>query len=174
MKKLKPLITIVIVLWVFNISMASEPLESIVDSDPKQNDVEIKHTHEREWLPLGGIKYDSVQKFTVYGSFLLTKHHPERKICNHDFWIIQIEAGEGCGKIQGGTGFMYMTGASAKLSLMHTWNDPVGVDPNQTYLGVEGQINLFLLNTNMGLYTHIHGDSNDNNQLITFGIGFGF
>ncbi len=162
--------SVIFLLMSLGSSIASEK------SSPEQTENPKTHTHGRDVWPMGGIKYDSVQKFTVSGC-LCWKRKPEKMTCRNDFWIFQAQAGEGGGKLQGGIGrdmHFHMATGMAKLSLMQTWRDPVGVEPNQTYFGIEGQYTLLFMTVNIGLYTHVKGDSNDRNPLLTFGFGTGF
>lgn len=131
------------------------------------------HEHGREWLVLGGAKYDSITGPTASANLCLWIHHPDQIMCSHDFWIFQAEAGRGGGKLQFGVGVMYWTGVAAKLSLLRTWGDPMEVETRQTYLGAECQLNFFLLNGTIGLYRKIHGDDEDD-TLVTWSTGIGF
>ncbi|MDO9264130.1 MAG: hypothetical protein Q7U02_09195 [Desulfosalsimonadaceae bacterium] len=131
------------------------------------------HEHGREWFVLGGAKYDSITGPTASACLCWQIYHPGRIMCSHDFWIFQAEAGRGGGKLQFGVGVMYWTGGAAKLSLLHTWGDPMEVETNQTYFGAECQLNFFLLNGTLGLYRKIHGDDEDE-TLATWSTGIGF
>ena len=74
------------------------------------------------------------------------------------FWqgtIIQVEPGLGGGKLQFGIfgegGHTVL--AAAKLSVLRTWRDPIGLEPDQAYLGVECEAALGgFLNVNLGVY----------------------
>ena len=128
----------------------------------------------RECLPFGGVEYDSVVGPSVAACLCVMMEHPDREMCSHDFWIVQLEAGRGGGKLQFGVGLWYMVGGMAKVSLMRTWGDPMEVEPNQTYAGVELELNLFQLHSDIGLYQRIAGDADDKESLVTWGVGIGF
>jgi hypothetical protein len=143
-------------------------------------DIAPVHDHGLEWFPMGGIKYDSVAGLTGAGCLLFHIDNPFARpnadglyICSHSFLVLQVEAGEGGGKLQFGYGSWYMAGGAVKLSLLRTWGDPIGIEPNQTYLGAECQLNLFLLNGAVGLYAEIDGDGEDE-TLVTWSAGIGF
>jgi hypothetical protein len=125
----------------------------------------------RECLPFGGVEYDSVVGPSAAVCLCIMMEHPHREVCSHDFWILQIEAGRGGGKLQFGAGLWYMVGGMAKASLMRTWGDPMEVEPDQTYVGVELELNVFQLHGDVGLYQRIVGDRE---TLVTWGVGIGF
>ena len=129
----------------------------------------------REWFPMGGVKYDSVTGPTAAGCLCWEIRHPERHICSHDFWIAQIEAGRGGGKIQAGAGFWYMFGGMAKLSLLRSWGDPLSdTEPNQTYLGAEVEVNFLQINSTLGVYGRVQGAGEGRGTMLTWSVGIGF
>ncbi len=147
--------------WVYS---AEEP------ENPPQAGVADAHGNDR--MVLGGLKYDSIMGPTAALCVCWHIDHPAQLICSHDFWILQAEAGEGGGKLQFGYGAWYMAGGTIKASVLQTWGDPMEVGPEQTYLGAELQLNLFMINGAVGLYTRVHGD--DDETLVTWSAGIGF
>ncbi|MBA4388024.1 MAG: hypothetical protein C0404_08590 [Verrucomicrobia bacterium] len=130
-----------------------------------------------ECAPMGGVRYDSVTGITGSGCLLFHIKDPFAHRgasglvrCSHTFLILQLEAGEDGGKLQFGLGELYMAGWLGKVSLLRTWNDPAGTDPDETYLGLEAQLNIFLLNTSIGLYANTR-DAGD--TLVTWSAGIG-
>ncbi|HAX62050.1 MAG TPA: hypothetical protein DCX95_05810 [Elusimicrobia bacterium] len=63
---------------------------------------------------------------------------------------------------------------AGKISLMRTWNNPVGLEEDQTYSGLELEGNFYSISFNIGLYYHISGDDDDHNIIPTLGVGFVF
>jgi len=131
------------------------------------------------WFPMGGLKYDSVTGITGAGCICLIigdpSTHPREGavVIAEPHLIIQLEAGQGGGKLQVGVGAWYMAGGVAKLSLLRTWGDPMEIEPSQTYLGAELQLNIFPLNGAVGVYGEIDGDGEDV-TLVTWSAGIGF
>lgn len=129
---------------------------------------------DRRWFPMWGLRYDSVQGASIAGSICFMRELPGRARCSHEFWIGQLAAGEGGGKIQIGVGEWWLAGESLKVSAMQTWGDPIGVEPDQTYLGIEYQKSILLMNGYIGAYAHVAGDDNEREALFTWGLGWGF
>lgn len=67
-----------------------------------------------------------------------------------------------------GNGF----GTAIKASYLRTWFEPISVDEDQGYLGVELQGGYDDLLASIGGYRRIQGD--DDGWLATFGLGFRF
>jgi len=161
-------------------TIAIVPCFGADDLETELSDLAPPYDHGLEWFPMGGLKYDSVTGITGAGCICFHIENPFARpredglrICSHDFLILQVEAGEGGGKLQLGYGSWYMAGGAVKLSLLRTWGDPMEIEPNQTYLGAECQLNFFLLNGAVGVYTEIDGDGEDE-TLITWSAGIGF
>ena len=130
--------------------------------------------HER--FVMVGAKYDSITGPTASACVCWHIDHPDgriRRICSHDFWILQAEVGRGGGKLQCGVGTWYMVGGAAKVSILRTWGEPGEVEAGQTYAGVECQGNFFLINATIGVYARIYGDYGDE-ALLTWSAGIGF
>lgn len=149
------------------LSARAEQSRSIWRSDP-------------DWFPMGGIKYDSVTGLTGSGCILVPVNDPFERpnefgiwTCNHTLFFLQVEGGEGGGKLQCGYGAWYMIGWAAKLSILRTWGETLELEPEQTYLGGELQLNCFLLNSSVGFYSELDGDGEDE-TLVTLSAGIGF
>ncbi len=133
------------------------------------------------WVPLGGLKYDSVTGVTGAACLWLPVENPFARYREDGtpvtvgslLLMLQAEAGRGGGKLQIGCGAWHFTGWALKLSLLRTWGETMAIDPGQTYLGAECQLNILLLNGTIGLYTEIKGDG-ENRTLVTWSIGIGF
>lgn len=61
---------------------------------------------------------------------------------------------------------------SIRVSYMHTWFEPVDLDENQTYLGIEFQAGLGPIIGTVGGYRRIDGD--DDAWTASFGLGIRF
>lgn len=82
----------------------------------------------------------------------------------------EVEAGIGGGRIlvgidHLGAGF----GLGLKAVFLRTWLEPVGVDEDQSYIGVVGQMGFDRLFGELGLYGRIEGD--DDSTLVSFALG---
>lgn len=88
--------------------------------------------------------------------------------------VIQAEVGIGGGKIALGldsTGIGDF-GYGLKAAIIRTWIEPLEVDDNQTFLGLEGEISIYQLIFNIGGYRRV-GDGDDD-WLLSAGLGFFF
>lgn len=88
--------------------------------------------------------------------------------------VIQAEAGIGGGKIAIGLdssepGYF---GPAIKAAFLRTWFEPVDVDEDQSFLGLEGEIDIQRMVLNLGGYRRV-GDGDDD-WLVSAGIGFKF
>ena len=87
---------------------------------------------------------------------------------------IQAEAGIGGGKIAIGldsTGIDDF-GYAIKAALIRTWIEPLDVDEDQSFLGLEGEVSLHRLILNIGGYRRV-GEGKDD-WLLSAGLGFFF
>lgn len=125
-----------------------------------------KDVNEWYWLPSFGIKYDSVTAVTVAGGIRYAKEVKS----SDNYFLLHLEAGEGGGKLQFGVGTWHDGGFNIKSSLLRTWGDPLKIEPDQTYLGIEFQIMLRIFSATAGLYTEIDGDGKDE-TLFTWSAG---
>lgn len=137
----------------------------------------LETPRESSWFPCAMTKYSAPLKLGwVLG--ISRVHHIGRQQYHGPFF--QIEPSIGGGKINAGYRAgayrfipLYNVGISA--SVLHTWGNPLGdVQPGQTYAGLELSCALYLLGFNTGLFHHIAGDDQQNNWLVTIGIGAGF
>jgi len=121
---------------------------------------------------LYGVKYDSVIGPAV--SVLYLEDFNDTKDMFGNNYLFGGELGLNGGKAQVGYGFFYWISLWGKVSLMRTWYEPREIKPNQTYLGVEGQLTLMALNFSVGMYQHISGSDTDNNKILTGSVGLGW
>jgi hypothetical protein len=85
---------------------------------------------------------------------------------------IQAEAGVGGGKLalgfdgtgQGGFGY------GIKAAFLRTWFEPIDVDEDQNFIGIEGEISIKRLILNLGGYGRV-GDGDDD-WMVSAGVGF--
>ncbi len=87
---------------------------------------------------------------------------------------LQGEVGVGGGKIAvglDGTGHNKV-GLGLKAAFLRTWIEPVDVEKDQSFLGVEGELSIYRLVANLGGYRRV-GDGEDD-WLLAAGLGFYF
>ncbi len=92
-------------------------------------------------------------------------------------WFIQAEPGVGGCKAALGLGgsWKYTFGLGLKSSILYTWGKTWGnVETGQTYAGGEGVLLISGINLTFGLYTHVAGDAEDKDMLVSVGAGIGF
>ena len=85
---------------------------------------------------------------------------------------LQAEGGVGGGKLamgfdgtgQGGFGY------GIKVAYLRTWFEPINVDEDQDFIGLEGEISIKRLILNLGGYGRV-GDGEDD-WLVSAGLGF--
>ncbi|MBD3242000.1 MAG: hypothetical protein GF331_15530 [Chitinivibrionales bacterium] len=65
-------------------------------------------------------------------------------------------------------------GYAAKVSLLRTAYNPWHVAPGQTYLGLDLQANILLINIDLALLRHIDGNRPNREWLFVWGVGVGF
>ncbi len=65
-------------------------------------------------------------------------------------------------------------GYAAKVALLRTAYNPWHAAAGQTYLGLDLQANVLLLNVDLGLFRHIDGDRPNREWLFVWGVGMGF
>lgn len=88
--------------------------------------------------------------------------------------MLEAEAGLGGGKfLLGMDGMNEGFGTALKLSLLKTWLEPVNVEEDQTYLGVELQAGNTGFYASLGGYGHISGDGGDS-WIATLSLGIRF
>jgi hypothetical protein len=65
-------------------------------------------------------------------------------------------------------------GYAVKVVALRTAYEPWGVAAGQTYLGLDLQADLVMLNLNIGLLRHVDGDRPGREWALTWGLGYGF
>jgi len=86
---------------------------------------------------------------------------------------IEVEAGIGGYKLMAGV--HNLNGSiptSIRASYLHTWLEPIDLDTNQSYLGVELQAGLGPIIGSVGGYARVSGS--DESWIATFGLGLRF
>lgn len=88
--------------------------------------------------------------------------------------FIDVDAGTGGGRVGIGLdGLGDGFGFGLRGSLMRTWLEPIDVDKNQTYLGLDIMLGYDQLSLQLGSYYRIQGDGGSADEWLTT-IGFGF
>ena len=116
------------------------------------------------------VHYDRIQGPTIAGGMMGCLD------CDEATMIMRVEAGKGGGELSigyGDAGLLYEL--AAKASVLQTWGDPIGLEPEQTYIGV----GLDLMNTQfvyvtVSHYWHIAGSDDEHDRIWSVGVGFGF
>lgn len=88
--------------------------------------------------------------------------------------VIQAEAGVGGGKLAvglDGTGHGHF-GLGVKAAMLRTWLEPIDIDEDQTFLGVELEASIQRLLLSLGGYRRI--SDGDDDWIASTGIGFIF
>ena len=97
----------------------------------------------------------------------------------HNDVIFRVEPGFGGGKLTVGRRIgnihsspFWLVGLSG--SIMQTWGNPLqGVEPGQTYAGIELSGCSFWITVNGGVYRHIIGEDVNNDWIYCLGAGVG-
>jgi hypothetical protein len=96
--------------------------------------------------------------------------------------LFQLHAGSGGGKLSVGAGargrvetddFKGVAAAALKLSVAHTWHDPVGTEAGLTYLGPEIDLSAMHVALSLGPLFRIAGNGGSA-VLFSFGVGVRF
>jgi hypothetical protein len=121
---------------------------------------------------LGGIKFDSTigPAISLHQTFDIEDTNSTGK----KIFLAGTEIGYWGGKLQIGYGHFDYLSIFGKLSLMRTWNNTEWVETDQTYLGTEVQFTAMLFNISLGLYQHVGGDSDVQQQIGSISIGIGW
>ena len=94
--------------------------------------------------------------------------------------LLKVEPGLNGAKVHIGlgnyeNGLLGEGGSAITLSSLYTWGHPIGgVEPNQTYLGVELELMAMRINAVLGLYSHVAGKADGPEWIFSGGIGIGF
>ena len=97
--------------------------------------------------------------------------------------LLQVEPGRGGVRLNAGyaAGFfekgllgirvpLLAVAWSAKASVLRTWGDPMGLEPNQTFVGPEFDLTMYYVKLSVGYLWHVAGDGEKKNQ-FTWGVG---
>ena len=96
-------------------------------------------------------------------------------------FLLQADAGSGGGKLSLGVGvrahvqdegFRGPAGVALRLAVARTWGNPVGTDPNLTYVGPELDLSVIRIGLTLGVLFRVSGD-HGSNALFSWGLGFG-
>ena len=96
-------------------------------------------------------------------------------------FLIQADAGSGGGKLSLGIGarahvedegFRGTAGVALRLAVARTWGNPVGTDPNLTYVGPELDLSVIRIGLTLGVLFRVSGDHGAN-AVFSWGLGFG-
>ena len=96
-------------------------------------------------------------------------------------FLVQADAGSGGGKLSLGVGgwarireedFRGTAGAALRLAVARTWGNPIGTEPDLTYLGPELDLSVLRINLTLGVLFRASGDRGAG-VLFSWGLGFG-
>jgi hypothetical protein len=100
--------------------------------------------------------------------------------CANGF-LLQADAGSGGGKLSLGVGafahvnddeFKGNVGTALRVALARTWGNPLGTEPDLTYLGPELDLSVIRINLTLGVLFRLGGDRGAG-TLFSWGLGFG-
>jgi hypothetical protein len=88
--------------------------------------------------------------------------------------VTQVEAGIGGGKLAIGLDTLGQSnlGYGIKAAILRTWFEPIEVDEDQTFLGLEAELGIRQLVFHLGGYRRV--SDGDDDWLVSAGIGFLF
>jgi hypothetical protein len=96
-------------------------------------------------------------------------------------FLLQVDAGSGGGKLSVGVGarahvedegFRGTAGVALRLAVARTWGNPVGTDPDLTYVGPELDLSVIRIGLTLGVLFRVSGD-HGSNAVFSWGLGFG-
>jgi hypothetical protein len=96
-------------------------------------------------------------------------------------FLLRFDAGSGGGKFSLGLGafanvneddFKGTAGVAFRVALARTWGNPIGTEPDLTYLGPEFDLSILRINLTLGVLFRIDGDRGAG-TLFSWGLGFG-
>jgi hypothetical protein len=96
-------------------------------------------------------------------------------------FLLRLDAGSGGGKFSLGLGayanvneddFKGTAGVAFRVALARTWGNPIGTEPDLTYLGPELDLSILRINVTLGVLFRIDGDRGAG-TLFSWGLGFG-
>jgi hypothetical protein len=93
--------------------------------------------------------------------------------------LLRAEAGIGGGRLDLGPAFTYcyspfgsLAAGAFTATVLRTWGEPLGAEPNRTYAGGEFDVGLADWSIGLGLLYRVDGD--DDRWLFTWSLGKGF
>ena len=96
-------------------------------------------------------------------------------------FLLRLDAGSGGGKFSLGLGtyanvneedFNGTAGVAFRVALARTWGNPIGTEPDLTYLGPELDLSVLRINLTLGVLFRVDGDRGAG-TLFSWGVGFG-
>lgn len=96
-------------------------------------------------------------------------------------FLFQADAGSGGGKLSLGLGawanvddddFRGTAGVALRLAVARTWGNPIGTEPDLTYMGPELDLSVIRINLTLGVLFRLSGDRGAG-ALFSWGLGFG-
>lgn len=96
-------------------------------------------------------------------------------------FLFQADAGSGGGKLSLGVGarahveepdFRGTVGVGLRASLVRTWGNPIGTEPDLTYLGPELDLSVLRVNLTLGVLWRVAGNAGSS-ALFSWGLGLG-
>jgi hypothetical protein len=132
-------------------------------------------------LPSGNIRFDRIQGGAVGAKILLgSGESGDYNFYDYAGFVAAVEVGEYGGSAMLGISstiigeFPYVFSLSIGPSILRTWDDPKFVEPNQTYVGLTIEASVLWLQFSAGAYGHVYGNDDENEFIVTGGIGIGF
>jgi hypothetical protein len=94
-------------------------------------------------------------------------------------FLFQVDAGSGGGKVSLGArahvddeDFRGTVGVGLRAALVRTWGNPIGTEPDLTYLGPELDLSILRFNLTVGVLWRVSGDAGSS-ALFSWGLGLG-
>ena len=96
-------------------------------------------------------------------------------------FLLRLDAGSGGGKFSLGLGayanvdekdFKGTAGVAFRVALARTWGNPIGTEPDLTYLGPELDLSILRINLTLGVLFRVNGDRGAG-ALFSWGLGYG-
>ena len=122
----------------------------------------------------GNIRYDRIQRVAAGGKLIF-----KREEWRDDGMAVQVEPGVSGGELAIGYGGGWIGFGAAsyflKASILRTWGDPpVGIEPNQTYVGLGVEGSFAGTYATLAVYRHVSGNDDEHPVIVSFGVGVGF
>lgn len=96
-------------------------------------------------------------------------------------FLLRADAGSGGGKLSLGIGararvaeedFNGTVGVGLRAAFVRTWGNPIGTEPDLSYLGPELDLSILRVNVTLGVLWRVSG-SGGKSALFSWGLGFG-